>query len=180
MFKNPISNIKKRRNKMASTNTPNYTLAEGMWHMSSSPASKVFIFFMTDRKNITGAPYNNPSTHERFSDGTPVKGLMLMQDTQLIETLAHFNRERIPDRVVHAHGVGAWGEFEVTHDVSHLTSANFLNGIGKKSKALVRISTVGPGAGSADTLRDIRGFAIKLFTEEGNQDLVFNSSVSDI
>jgi catalase len=105
---------------------------------------------------------------------------MLLQDTQLIETLAHFNRERIPDRVVHAHAVGAWGEFEVTHDVSHLTSADFLNGIGKKCKALVRISTVAPGAGSADTLRDFRGFAIKLFTEEGNQDLVLNNTVSSI
>ena len=99
---------------------------------------------------------------------------MLLQDTQLIETLAHFARERIPDRVVHAHAVGAWGEFEVTHDVSHLTSANFLNGIGKKSKTLSRISTVGPGAGSADTIRDVRGWGLKIFTEEGNQDFVFN------
>jgi catalase len=102
---------------------------------------------------------------------------MLLQDTQLIETLAHFNRERIPERVVHARAVGAWGEFEVTHDISHLTDAKFLNGIGTKSKALIRVSTVGPGAGSADTLRDVRGWALKLFTEEGNQDFVFNDIV---
>jgi catalase len=102
---------------------------------------------------------------------------MLLQDTQLIETLAHFSRERIPERVVHAHAVGAMGELEVTHDISHLTDAAFLNGLGKKTKALIRVSTVGPGAGSADTLRDVRGWALKLFTEEGNQDFVFNSIV---
>lgn len=104
---------------------------------------------------------------------------MLLQDTQLIETLAHFSRERIPARVVHAHASGAWGDFEVTHDISGLTSASFLHGIGKKCKVLVRVSTAGPGAGSADTLRDVRGFAIKMFTEEGNQDFVFNDIVSD-
>jgi catalase len=98
-----------------------------------------------------------------------------LQDTQLIETLAHFSRERIPDRVVHAAAVGAWGEFEVTHDISHLTSAAFLNGIGKKCKALMRVSTVGPDKGAADCVRDVRGYAVKLFTEEGNQDFVFNS-----
>lgn len=100
---------------------------------------------------------------------------MLLQDTQLIETLAHFSRERIPERVVHANAVGAWGEFEVTHDISHLTCANFLTGVGKKSKTLARISTVGPGAGAADTVRDVRGWALKIFTEEGNQDFVFNN-----
>ncbi|KAL2134665.1 hypothetical protein VTI74DRAFT_11243 [Chaetomium olivicolor] len=119
-------------------------------------------------------PHADATTAQRFSDGAPVKALMLLQDTQLLETLAHFSRERIPDRVVHASAVGAWGEFEVTHDISHLTSAKFLTGIGKKSKTLARISTVGPGAGSADTVRDVRGWALKIFTEEGNQDFVFN------
>lgn len=61
---------------------------------------------------------------------------MLMQDTQLIETLAHFSRERIPERTVHASAVGAWGEFEVTHDNSDITSAAFLNGIGKSPRFL--------------------------------------------
>jgi len=101
----------------------------------------------------------------------------LLQDTQLIETLAHFSRERIPERMVHASAVGAWGEFEVTHDVSHLTSAKFLNGIGKKCKVLFRVSTVGPERGSAETVRDVRGWGTKFFTEEGNQDFVFNSIV---
>jgi catalase len=97
---------------------------------------------------------------------------MLLQDTQLIETLAHFNREPIPERVVHASAVGAWG------DNSDITSAAWLNGIGKKSKVLARISTVGANRGSAETIRDMRGFSWKVFTEEGNQDFVFNSMVS--
>jgi catalase len=99
---------------------------------------------------------------------------MLLRDTQLIEILAHFSRERIPERVVHASAVGAWGVFEVTHDISHLTSAKFLQ-VGQKSKTLARISTVRPGAGSSETVRDVRGWALKIFTEEGNQDFVFNS-----
>ena len=101
---------------------------------------------------------------------------MLLQDTQLIEILAHFNRERIPERVVHANAVGAWGEFEVTHDISHLTSAKFLNGIGTKSKTLARISQTGIEKGGPSSLRDVRGWSLKIFTEEGNQDFVFNST----
>lgn len=81
------------------------------------------------------------------------------------------------NRVVHAKAAGAYGKFEVTHDISDLTSAKFLNGIGKETPALVRISTVAPERGSADTARDVRGWGIKLFTEEGNQDWVFNNTV---
>jgi catalase len=102
---------------------------------------------------------------------------MLLQDTQLLETLAHFNREPIPERVVHASAVGAWGEFEVTHDNSDITSANWLNGIGKKSRVLSRISTVGANKGSAETIRDVRGFSWKIFTEEGNQDFVIRDPI---
>jgi catalase len=105
---------------------------------------------------------------------------MLLQDTQLIETLTHFNRERIPERVVHASAVGAWGEFEVTHDNSDITSADWLNGVGKKTKVLARISTVGAERGGAETVRDVRGFSLKIFSEEGNQDFVFNSMVSAV
>lgn len=101
-------------------------------------------------------------------------GLSLLQDTQLIETLAHFSRERIPERVVHAKAAGAHGFFEVTHDISDLTDADFLTGIGKRTELTTRISTVGPEKGSADTVRDVRGWAIKLKTAEGNQDWVFN------
>lgn len=76
--------------------------------------------------------------------------------------------------VVHAKAAGAWGEFEVTHDITHITSANFLNEIGKKTKVLARISTVAGSRGSSDTVRDIRGFALKMFTDEGNWDIVGN------
>ena len=80
-------------------------------------------------------------------------------------------------RVVHAKAAGAWGEFEVTHDISHLTSAKFLNGVGKKTPVLSRISTTGGEKGSADTVRDVRGFGVKFFTEEGNHDIVGNHTV---
>lgn len=125
----------------------------------------------------TGCPIADPTTAQRFGNNSSVKGLILLQDTQLIETLAHFSRERIPERTVHASAVGAWGEFEVTKDVSHITNAKFLNGIGKKSKVLLRVSTVGPERGHAETVRDVRGWGMKIFTEEGNQDFVFNDIV---
>ena len=102
---------------------------------------------------------------------------MLLTSTQLIENLAHFSRERIPERTVHAKAAGARGFFEVTDDISDLTDAAFLNGIGKRSEVLCRISTVGPERGSADTVRDFRGFAIKFKTTEGNNDWVFNNQV---
>jgi catalase len=81
---------------------------------------------------------------------------------------------------VHAHASGAFGEFEVTHDVSDLTSAAFLNGVGKKSRCLLRVSTVGPEKGAADAVRDVRGWGMKIYTEEGNQDFVFNDTVSSL
>ena len=80
---------------------------------------------------------------------------------------------------MHAKGAGAHGYFEVTHDVSDLTDADFLNGIGKKSEVLCRIATTGPEKGSADTVRDFRGFAIKIKTGSGNQDFVMNNQVGN-
>ncbi|KAL4804253.1 catalase-like domain-containing protein [Aspergillus unguis] len=103
-------------------------------------------------------------------------GLGLLQDTQLIETLAHFSRERIPERVVHAKAVGSYGEFEVTRDCSDFTSASFLSKVGKKTPVLQRVSTVGGEGGSADTARDVHGWAMKLYTDEGNLDWVFNNT----
>ncbi|KAK5046989.1 hypothetical protein LTR84_006931 [Exophiala bonariae] len=117
-------------------------------------------------------PRNDTSVQVRNKQGG---GLVLLQDTQLIETLAHFARERIPERVVHAKAAGARGYFEVTHDVSDITDADFLNGIGKRSEVLTRISTVGPESGSADTIRDVHGWATKIKTNEGNNDWVFNN-----
>ena len=96
---------------------------------------------------------------------------------QLLENLAHFSRERIPERAVHAKAGGARGYFEVTDDISDLTDADFLTGIGKKTEVLARISTVGPQSGSADSVRDFRGFAMKFKTSQGNHDFVFNNHV---
>lgn len=103
-------------------------------------------------------------------------GPVLMQDHHLIEKLAHFDRERIPERVVHARGSGAFGYFEVTQDVSKWTCANFLNGKGKRTELFIRFSTVALESGSTDTVRDPRGFAIKFYTKEGNYDLVGNNT----
>lgn len=153
--------------------TPTYTLSEG----TLLCALRFSLGSYAHSPVRAGCPIADPTTAQRFGN-SPVKGMMLLQDTQLIETLAHFSRERIPERTVHAAAVGALGEFEVTHDNSHLTSAKFLNGIGKKSKVLLRISTVGPERGAAETVRDVRGWAMKIFTEEGNQDFVFNNIVS--
>ncbi|KAL1904093.1 catalase A [Sporothrix stenoceras] len=122
-----------------------------------------------------GCPYPQNTTSVQLRNGSG-GGLVLLQDTQLIETLAHFARERIPERVVHAKAAGAYGEFECTDDCTDITSASFLNTIGKKTKVLLRISTVGPERGSADTTRDVHGWAMKLYTDEGNLDWVFNNT----
>jgi len=104
------------------------------------------------------------------------RGPVLAQDIHLFDKLAHFDRERIPERVVHAKGAGAWGYFEVTHDVTKYTRAKFLSQVGKKTDVFARFSTVGGEKGSADTERDPRGFAVKFFTEEGNYDFVGNNT----
>lgn len=87
-----------------------------------------------------------------------------------------FDRERIPERVVHAKGGGAHGYFEVTHDVTKYTKADFLSEVGKKTPMFARFSTVAGERGSADTVRDPRGFALRFYTEEGNYDMVGNNT----
>jgi catalase len=104
------------------------------------------------------------------------RGPTLIQDVHLIEKLAHFNRERVPERVVHAKGAGAHGYFEVTNDLSQYTKANFLSEVGKRTPMFIRFSTVAGELGSADTVRDPRGFSVKFYTEEGNYDLVGNNT----
>jgi len=119
-----------------------------------------------------GAPV--PDDQNSLTAGNP--GPILMQDIHLMEKLAHFDRERIPERVVHAKGAGAHGYFELTQDVSSYTRAKFLSQVGKKTEVFVRFSTVGGERGSADAERDPRGFAVKFYTEEGNYDLVGNNT----
>jgi catalase len=103
-------------------------------------------------------------------------GPLLLQDFNLIDSFAHFDRERIPERVVHAKGSGAYGVFEVTDDITDIVSSKFLDTVGKKTKTFTRFSTVGGESGSADTARDPRGFSTKFYTEEGNLDFVYNNT----
>ena len=104
------------------------------------------------------------------------RGPVLLQDYQLIEKLAHQNRERIPERVVHAKGWGAFGTLTITGDISRYSRAKIFAQIGKKTDLVLRFSTVAGELGAADAERDVRGFAIKFYTEEGNWDLVGNNT----
>lgn len=103
------------------------------------------------------------------------RGPTLMEDFHFREKLTHFDHERIPERVVHARGTGAHGYFECLEPMGEFTRANFLSEKGKKTPVFVRFSTVAGFRGSADTVRDVRGFATKFYTEEGNYDLVGNN-----
>jgi catalase len=104
------------------------------------------------------------------------RGPVLMQDVALMEQMQHFNRERIPERVVHAKGSGAYGTFTVTGDISRYTRAALFSKVGKKTETFLRFSTVAGERGAADAERDVRGFALKFYTEEGNWDLVGNNT----
>ncbi|MGE1152098.1 catalase [Pseudomonas kitaguniensis] len=104
------------------------------------------------------------------------RGPLLLDDFHLLEKLAHFNRENIPERRVHAKGSGAHGTFTVTRDITEYSSAKLFESIGKKTATFLRFSTVGGERGSADTARDPRGFALKFYTEEGNWDIVGNNT----
>ncbi|MFK0285732.1 catalase [Streptomyces sp. NPDC090499] len=119
-----------------------------------------------------GAPVADNQNSETAGIGGPV----LVQDQLLLEKLAHFNRERIPERVVHARGAGAYGTFTVTADVTPYTRAAFLSEVGKETETFLRFSTVAGNLGSADAVRDPRGWALKFYTEEGNYDLVGNNT----
>ena len=116
-----------------------------------------------------------PIASDDFSVQQGKQGYIGLHDVGLVDKLAHFDRERIPERVVHAKGSGAFGEFEVTEDVSAYTCADFLQP-GKKTLVLARFSVVAGEKGSADTVRDPRGFALKFYTEEGNYDMVGNNT----
>ena len=104
------------------------------------------------------------------------RGPVLMADYQLMEKMAHFNRERVPERVVHAKGAGAYGKFTVTGDISRYTRAKIFATAGNSCETFVRFSTVAGELGSPDTARDPRGFSVKFYTEEGNWDMVGNNT----
>ncbi len=120
----------------------------------------------------SGRPYHEYEN----SQSVGARGPLLLQDYFLHEDMAHFNRERIPERVVHAKGSGTFGTFTITNDISKYTKAKLFNEIGKQTKVFVRFSTVGGEKGSADSERDPRGFAVKFYTEDGNWDLVGNNT----
>jgi len=102
-------------------------------------------------------------------------GPLMAENIQLFEKLVYFNRERIPERVVHARGTGAYGCFQLTKDLSVYTVADFLTGEGMETEVFLRFSTVGGGQDSSDYVRDSRGFAVKFYTAEGNYDVVGNN-----
>jgi catalase len=128
------------------------------------------------KKPPLGTASGIPLVDNQNSLSAGPRGPLLLQDFHLIEKLQHFNRERIPERVVHAKGSGAYGTFTVTHDITRYTKAKLFSEVGKKTDTFVRFSTVGGEKGSADTERDPRGFAVRFYTEEGNWDLVGNNT----
>jgi len=128
-----------------------------------------------DAKSLTTG-FGKPVEDDQNSMTAGERGPVLIQDFHLLEKLGHFDRERIPERVVHAKGAGAYGYFQVTADVTSYTKAAFLSEVGKKTDVFVRFSTVGGEKGSADAERDPRGFAIKFYTEDGNYDMTGNNT----
>ncbi|MGW8378773.1 catalase [Streptomyces sp. ODS28] len=130
---------------------------------------------MTDQSPYTTTNAGIPVESDEHSLTVGADGPILLQDHYTIEKMAQFNRERVPERVVHAKGSGAYGVFEVTNDVSQYTKADLFQP-GKRTPMLARFSTVAGEQGSPDTWRDPRGFALKFYTEQGNYDLVGNNT----
>ncbi|MDB6055000.1 MAG: catalase [Verrucomicrobiales bacterium] len=118
----------------------------------------------------------NPIADNQNSISAGARGPLLMQDYQLLEKLAHQNRERIPERTVHAKGSAAYGTLIVTQDITKYTRASIFAAVGKKTECLLRFSTVAGERGAADAERDVRGFALKFYTDQGNWDLVGNNT----
>jgi len=134
------------------------------------------VILLTKNNSYLTTSWGAPVGDNQNSMTAGSRGPTLIQDVHLLEKLAHFNRERVPERVVHAKGTGAHGYFEVTNDLSKYTKANFLSEVGKRTPLFIRFSTVAGENGSADTVRDPRGFAVKFYTEEGNYDIVGNNT----
>lgn len=117
-----------------------------------------------------------PVADDNNSISVGARGPLTFDNHYLFEKLAHFNRERIPERVVHARGTAAYGTFTVTKSLSDYTVANFLQTVGSQTEVFLRFSTVGGGQDSNDYARDPRGFAVKFYTNEGNWDMVGNNT----
>jgi catalase len=131
---------------------------------------------MTDNHPATTTDSGIPAPSDEYSLTVGPGGPTVLHDHYVVQKMQHFNRERVPERVVHAKGGGAHGFFEVTEDVTWLTKASFLGNVGKRTPVFARFSTVAGELGSPDTARDPRGFALKFYTEEGNYDLVGNNT----
>ena len=131
---------------------------------------------MSEEKKTLTTASGCPIGDNQNSQTAGERGPVLMQDYHLTEKLAHFNRERIPERIVHAKGSGAYGQLTITNDISQYSSAKLFNEIGKQTEVLLRFSTVAGEKGAADAERDVRGFALKFYTEDGNWDLVGNNT----
>src|SRR5690606_8874621 len=130
---------------------------------------------MTDKPKLTtvaGAPV---AENQNVMTAGP-RGPMLLQDVWFLDKLAHFARELLPDRRTHANCPGASGEFVVTHDITRYTKARIFSEVGKKTPMFARFSTVAGERGAADAERDIRGYALKFYTEQGNWDMVGNNT----
>lgn len=147
----------------------------------TSHVADQFISYESDRKAVSkdslyttsnSVPMPRPYETQRIGEN----GLLLVQDFHLIDLLSHFDRERIPERVVHAKGSGAHGFFECTNPIPNLTAADVFSEKDKKCPVTVRFSTVGGESGSHDCARDPRGFAVKFRTEDGNMDFVANNT----
>jgi catalase len=131
---------------------------------------------MVEKKKRLTTAHGNPISDNQNSLTAGPRGPLLMQDYQLLEKMATFNRERVPERIVHAKGSGAFGTVTMTNDLRKFTKADIFSEIGKQTPCLLRFSTVAGERGAADAERDVRGFAIKFYTEEGNWDLVGNNT----
>src|SRR6201998_3203095 len=129
---------------------------------------------MSERKLTSAA--GAPVVDNQNSVTAGPRGPVMLQDVWLLEKLAHFDREVIPERRVHAKGSGAFGTLKVTHDISRFTKAKVFAEVGKDTPLFMRFSTVAGERGAADAERDVRGFSIKFYTEEGNWDLVGNNT----
>ena len=131
---------------------------------------------MASTPEIITTTGGNPIADNQNSVTAGPRGPLLMQDYQLLEKLAHQNRERIPERTVHAKGAGAYGKITVTHDITKYSKASVFAYIGKETECFLRFSTVAGERGAADAERDVRGFALKLYTDEGIWDMVGNNT----